>query len=96
MIFKSQSKGELLVATDINTLTSLADAIKDAIPTQEYSYMVSELEDLLKEVNKTIVAGAQAIAHEAQVAQELAESREKKATRNAIETKEKIEAKRAS
>ena len=96
MNFKSQSKGELLIATDLSKLTSLADAIKDAIPTQEYSYMVSDLEDLLKEVNKTIVAGAQAIAHEAQVAQELAESREKKATRNAIETKANIEAKRAS
>ncbi len=96
MIFKSQSKGELLVATDLSKLTSLADAIKDAIPTQEYSYMVSDLEDLLKEVNKVIVAGAQAIAHEAQVAQELAESREKKATRDVIEAKEKIEAKRAS
>ena len=43
-----------------------------------------------------IVAGAQAIAHDAEVAAELAEYREKKASRDGAEARANIEAKRAS
>lgn len=96
MIFKSHSKGELVIATDLNKLTNIADILRSAIPVQKYSYEVSDIEDVLKELNNAIVAGAQAMAHDAQVAQELVEHREKKATQLAIETKANIEAKRAS
>tara|TARA_Y100001937_G_C6977162_1_gene266030 strand:- start:103 stop:399 length:297 start_codon:yes stop_codon:yes gene_type:complete len=96
MNFLSNQNGILNVETDLNKLTRLAEAVKDAIPAQDYEYKVNDLEALLKELHKVIVAGAQAIAHDAQVAQELAEYREKKASREGAEARANIEAKRAS
>ena len=78
MNFLSNQNGIINVETDLNKLTRYAEAIKDAIPAQDYEYKVNDLEALLRELHKVIVAGAQAIAHDAEVAQELAEYRRKK------------------
>lgn len=96
MNFQSHLNGEINLGTDLNTLTKIAEAVRDAIPTQDYEYKVNDLEALLKDIHKLIIASAQSIAHDAEVAKDLVEYRERKASLEGVEARANIEAKRAS
>lgn len=75
MKFVKANGDTITVELDMNTASTLAEALSDAISVQKYNYKIDDISELSRDVNSIIMQAAQELANEMQSRISVAEYR---------------------
>ena len=75
MQFVKTNGDKITVELDMNTASTLAEALSDAVSVQKYNYKIDDISELSRDINSIIVQAAQELAREMQSRIDVAEYR---------------------
>ena len=90
MEFVKTNGDKITIELDMNTASTLAEALSDAISVQKYNYKIDDISELSRDINSIIVQAAQELAKEMQSRISTAEYRTQQAYNAAATQKQSV------